>query len=381
MNKVVITIKKELRRILRDKKSLVMMLITPLTIPLFIIGFSYIYQDMSTKDTKKEYNVGVNYIINSDEQNIINNSFNVIYYENTNNLNKDYDEGKINAYIIKTNNNYKVYYNSMNIESAYVGNLSNNYLKNYNEFLAKNYLNTIGADTNLVYNNILYTHEELGGSNSLVNEVLIMGLVFAIMAITLSAIYSSTDATAGEKERGTLETILTFPIKSDELIMGKFLAIVISCLITSIISLILVIISLNYSKGAFEIYKTMSFSLGFSNIIFTFIILLSYSFFISGVCIVIASFAKSYKEAQSLLTPISMITIIPMFLDILEIHINPILSLVPIVSHTLLINEIFYGKIDILNIIIMLVSTIIYSIILVKIIAKMYKKESILFVS
>ena len=43
------------------------------------------------------------------------------------------------------------------------------------------------------------------------------------MAITVSATYPSTDSTAGEKERGTLETLLTFPIRSKDIIVGKFL--------------------------------------------------------------------------------------------------------------------------------------------------------------
>ena len=55
-----------------------------------------------------------------------------------------------------------------------------------------------------------------------------MAITFTIMAITLSCIYTSTDTTAGEKERGTLETILTFPISRKELIFGKYLAISIS---------------------------------------------------------------------------------------------------------------------------------------------------------
>lgn len=54
------------------------------------------------------------------------------------------------------------------------------------------------------------------------SEVVLMAITFTIMAITLSSIYASTDSTAGEKERGTLETILTFPIARKELILGKY---------------------------------------------------------------------------------------------------------------------------------------------------------------
>ena len=46
--------------------------------------------------------------------------------------------------------------------------------------------------------------------------------LFIMMAITVSATYPATDTTAGERERGTLETLLTFPIKSKDIIVGKF---------------------------------------------------------------------------------------------------------------------------------------------------------------
>ena len=53
-----------------------------------------------------------------------------------------------------------------------------------------------------------------------------------MMAITVSATYPATDTTAGERERGTLETLLTFPIKSKDIIVGKFLGVTVSSIIT-----------------------------------------------------------------------------------------------------------------------------------------------------
>ena len=71
-NAVIITVKKELRGIIRDKKSLLMMLVTPLLIPVFIFLFSGIYDSMMNKDTTvKEYNVGINYELTSIEKDII----------------------------------------------------------------------------------------------------------------------------------------------------------------------------------------------------------------------------------------------------------------------------------------------------------------------
>lgn len=377
---VFVTIKKELKRILRDKKSLLMMIITPLTIPLFIVGYSYLFQEIENKGEDSKYVVGVNYNLNDTENEIIKKlEFETKYYDNKEELDKAYDSEEIRAYIYLENELYTLYFNGMNIESSYASKLALNYLESYNTLLGQNYLNSIGADLNSVYSNIKYTTGSLAGDNSLVNEIVVMGLVFAVMAISLTAIYSATDATAGEKERGTLETILTFPLKSSELLSGKFLAIFISCFITSLVSLLLLVLSLIFSLNTFDIFESMSIQIGVSNTLLALVILTSYSLFISGLTIVISSFAKTYKEAQSLLTPISMVTIIPMFMDLMDIGFNHYMALIPVVNHTLLIEQIFYGKYDILDIVIMFISTIIYSIILIKLISILYRKEEILF--
>lgn len=88
------------------------------------------------------------------------------------------------------------------------------------------------------------------------------------MAITVSATYPATDATAGEKERGTLETLLTFPIKSKDIIIGKFLSVSLSSIITGIVSLLLMIVSLIIANGMFDIYKDVDLMLSTSSLIF-----------------------------------------------------------------------------------------------------------------
>ena len=127
-------------------------------------------------------------------------------------------------------------------------NLSGNEFKVYSYLLDKfqnvldKYNNNI--DISKVYNNINYTTNELKGESMFASEVVLMAVTFTIMAITLSSIYASTDSTAGEKERGTLETLLTFPITRKELILGKYLSICISGIITMLIGVILSITSL-----------------------------------------------------------------------------------------------------------------------------------------
>lgn len=382
MNNVFITIKKELRTILRDKKSLMMMLITPIMIPLFIFIFSYVYDKLMNTNENEKYYVGINYNLNDIEKNLISENLEIKYYENKDDMQKAYETNKIDAYVIKTNENYDIYVNDKTKNSSLASNYFSNFLSNYNDYLAQNYLSEIGADFNKVYKNITYNYVNLSGSDDLINTIVTMGFIFAVMAISLTAIYTATDIIASEKERGTLETILTFPIKNEELIIGKYLSIVISCLITSIISIVLTVVSFIIASKMFNIYNEAILNFNFSTITMGLLIMFTFSIFVSGLCIFIASKTKSYKEAQSSLTPVSLFTMIPMILDTLGIKMNLTLSLIPIVNHATFLKMIFcqtIGKNDIMYMLVMFISTIIYSVILIILISKDYKTEKVLF--
>lgn len=378
MNNIKITIKKELRSVVRDKKSLLMMALTPLFIPIFVILMSYMYESLTNREESK-YTIGTNYILNSIEEELLPDNIKVVKYDNIDNLKDAYKKNNISAYITKENNNYNIYVNTRTEDGSIVSMYLTNYLDIYNNYLGQNYLLENNIDITKVYNNITYTTNELEGESMFASEVVLMAVTFTIMAITLSSIYASTDSTAGEKERGTLETILTFPIKRKELILGKYFSICISGIITMLIGVILSIISLLFVKNTFSIYNNVVFNINIISIILTIIILLFYTLFVSGLCITIASFTKTFKEAQSALTPISLITCLPMFLSILNINLNNILNLIPIVNHTIVINDILTGTINYTNILMTIISSSIYIIILITYINKMYKSEKILF--
>ena len=379
MNNIIVTLKKELKLIIRDKKSLLMMALTPLFIPIFVILMSYIYEEIATNNEDKKYVVGVNYSLSNIEKELLSKELDIIYYDNIDNIKKDYDKKKIISYIIKDNNNYNIYTNTRSEDGSMAISYIVSYLDNYNNYLGQSYLIDNNIDLNKVYNNINYNINEIKGESVFGNQIILMAITFIIMSITLSSIYTSTDTTAGEKERGTLETILTFPISRKELVLGKYLAISMSGLITLMIGILLSLISLYYVKNTFTIYDNVIFNINIITITLIVLILIFYTFFISGICITIASFTKTFKEAQSALTPISLITCVPMFLELLNININGALAFIPIINHTIVVNEILTGTININSIIITIISSIIYIILLMIFINKMYKSEKILF--
>lgn len=379
MNNILITLKKELKLIIRDKKSLLMMAITPLFIPIFVILMSYIYEELTVNKDDKTYQIGVNYELSSTERELLSDEVKYAVYSSSKELEEAYNSNKILAYIVKDNNSYNIYANIQSEDGSMVTSLITNYLDNYNNYLGQSYLINNNIDLSKVYNNLNYNVTEIKGESIFGNQIILMAITFTIMAITLSCIYTSTDTTAGEKERGTLETILTFPISRKELIFGKYLAISISGIVILLIGVFLSIVSLYYVKNSFSIYDNVIFNINTITILLTILILSFYTLFISGLCITIASFTKSFKEAQSALTPISLVTCIPMFLEMLNINISGVLSFIPIINHTIVINNILTSSININNILITIISSIIYIIVLLLFINKMYKSEKILF--
>ena len=379
MNNILITLKKELKLIIRDKKSLLMMAITPLFIPIFVILMSYIYEELTVNKEDKTYQIGVNYELSSTERELLSDEVKYTVYSSSKELEEAYNSNKILAYIVRDNNSYNIYANIQSEDGSMVTSLITNYLDNYNNYLGQSYLVNNNIDLSKVYNNLNYNVTEIKGESIFGNQIILMAITFTIMAITLSCIYTSTDTTAGEKERGTLETILTFPISRKELIFGKYLAISISGIVTLLIGVLLSIVSLYYVKNSFSIYDNVIFNINTITILLTILILLFYTLFISVLCITIASFTKSFKEAQSALTPISLVTCIPMFLEMLNINISGVLSFIPIINHTIVINNILTSSININNILITIISSIIYIIVLLLFINKMYKSEKILF--
>ena len=246
--------------------------------------------------------------------------------------------------------------------------------------MQQNYLTQNGVDADSVLNIITVEEKALEQDNYFADFIKNYAFLFVIMAITVSATYPATDTTAGEKERGTLETLLTFPIKSKDIILGKFLGVTLSSIITGVISFILAIISLVIAENMFSIYDGLDIMFTPLSIVMAFIIIIVYSFFISGLCISIASTCKTFKEAQSALTPLTFISLFPgMIAFMINITTTPLLSVVPFLNYSLIFTDINAGNVNWLNIALMIISTFIYIAIVLGYIIKQYKSEKVLF--
>ena len=372
-------LKKELRELFRDKKSLAMMLIIPIFIPLIMLGMSALFEAQTNKDIEEYNKIGFAYDLSQEEKQIAEEMNIEVINGTEEELKQKYDNGEINLYITKDGNKYTLNSDSTDT-STYAKSLMESYFNAYKQYLQQNYLQTNNINPNEVLNIITVEENLIEEDNYFVDFIKNYAFLFIIMAITVSATYPATDTTAGEKERGTLETLLTFPIKSKDIILGKFLGVTISSIITGLISLVLAIISLIIAQDMFSIYEGMDIMFTPITIIFAIVVIIAYSFFISGLCISIASTSKTFKEAQSALTPLTFISFFPgMIAFMVEVTGTPLISIIPFLNYTVIFTDINNGNIDILNIALMLISTIVYISIVLTYIIKQYKSEKVLF--
>jgi sodium transport system permease protein len=214
-----------------------------------------------------------------------------------------------------------------------------------------------------------------------------LGGILGYMVILLSmtgAIYPAIDLTAGEKERGTMETILSSPISRLDLVLGKFFLVLSASLTTAILAIFSMGTSF-YVVGSSGVVASkdaaaLQLHIGLSTVLSVFLMALPLAVFFAAVLLTISLFAKSYKEAQSYLTPMTFVVVIPAVASLLPgVELTPKLALIPILSTSLVCKEIVAGTFHWNYIILILLSSSVYAAAGLFLAVKMFQRESVLF--
>ncbi|HXL22730.1 MAG TPA: ABC transporter permease [Candidatus Dormibacteraeota bacterium] len=214
-----------------------------------------------------------------------------------------------------------------------------------------------------------------------------LGGILGYMVILLSmtgAIYPAIDLTAGEKERGTMETILSSPISRLDLVLGKFFLVLSASLTTAILAIFSMGTSF-YVVGRSGLVSSkegasLQLHIGLSTVLSVFLMALPLAVFFAAVLLTISLFAKSYKEAQSYLTPMTFVVVIPAVASLLPgVELTPKLALIPILSTSLVCKEIVAGTFHWNYIILILLSSSVYAAAGLFLAVKMFQRESVLF--
>ena len=144
-------LKKELRELFRDKKSLAMMLVIPIFIPLLVIGMSALFESQMNVDTNEYNKIGFNYELSETEKQIAKEMDIDIVENTTKKLKGKYEEGKIDLYITKKDNHYTIHSDGSDA-STYASTLVETYFNTYKEILQQQALQENNINANQILN-------------------------------------------------------------------------------------------------------------------------------------------------------------------------------------------------------------------------------------
>ena len=212
----------------------------------------------------------------------------------------------------------------------------------------------------------------------------VIGYMVILLCLT-GSMYPAMDLTAGEKERGTMETILSSPISRLDLVLGKFFLVLTASLVTAALSVASMGISFwglerlrAFDKAGSDAAQ-LQLHIGPATVLSVFVMVLPIAVLFSAGVMTIALFAKSYKEAQSYVTPAMFVVIIPAVCAMLPIDLDAKLALVPILNAALLCKELVTGTYHWNYIAIIFLSTCVYAAAALFLAVKMFRREDVLF--
>ena len=202
-----------------------------------------------------------------------------------------------------------------------------------------------------------------------------------ILFCFMGSMYPAIDLGAGEKERGTMETLLTAPVNRFHILLGKFGVIVLTGMASAVVSMFGLYIGLRQSKELPpEILEVIVRILGADTILSIFSLLLPLTVFFAGVLLSVSLSARSFKEAQSLMTPLNIAIIVPAAIGMMPgVSMNFTTALIPVLNVSLATKEIIAGTMTSGNMVVVYVSLSAFAVVSLWGSALWFKRESTIF--
>lgn len=389
--------KKEIMDVIRDKKTILTMVVLPVILyPLLFLVIMQVTSMILVSQQERTYYIAYDQVADEHRQ-ALNDwiageedklDYNMKEVE-SNAPETDLKDEVIDAYITTTVTEeqitYEVHYLSAVTNSSMVSDM----LEEEIDSFAKKKAEDNAKEDGLNVKRVLYpvTAKLLDGSSDESSIGSILGSIIPFLMITsilMGSMYPAIDATAGEKERGTLETLLTLPIGNMELIMSKFLSV-------ATISVVSVFINVLSMGGiAAYLYSTVrAFSEGAGDfnlasfvpaILISVVCVIAFALFMSALVMCVCAFAKSFKEANNYVTPLTLVVILTGYIGFIpNIELSAKTALIPVANICLLMKALLVFKYDFALILMVLLSNVIYAFISVWFLGRIYNSESILF--
>ena len=199
-----------------------------------------------------------------------------------------------------------------------------------------------------------------------------------IIGLFLGSMYLAIDTMAGEKERNSLEPLLLNPIKRSNLLIGKLIATITFGIITMFATIAAFKVAMPFMPLA-DLGMTVDF--GLKNVSILVLVLAPLTVMAASLQTIVATYSKSFKEAQTYVNLLMFIPMIPsMALMFMPIKEKLWMMATPVLSQNLIINQIMRGEtVSTISIIAAIVGSLFVGLVLALIAIKLYKRESLLF--
>ncbi len=384
MHNILSIVKKELYRFLTDKK---LMLTTVLLPGLMIYGiYSFMGEGMMNMfETDEDYKPQVAVY---DLPDVLNTRFQILYMDMidvedlsveeakemtaSQNLDlvvvfpKDFNE----AISSPEKPEIEIYYNSVNNESSKTYQFVVNALDTYEESLAN-----------------VFTLNSKGETYDLASDEDMSAMIYSMMLpmLLLTFVYSgciavAPESIAGEKERGTIATLLVTPMKRSHLALGKVISLSIVALMSGVSSFTGTMLSLPKLMAS-ELDGVSAAVYSASEYFLLFLIVISAVLLLTAVISIISAWTSSVKEASTAVSPLMIVVMLIGVSSMLLSgeRVSTFLFMIPLYNLVLCMNGIFSFSYDLIQIMIALGVNLIVTGVLVFVLAKMFNSEKVMF--
>ena len=396
MKRAIVIFKKELLDTVRDRKAIFFMFIFPILLFPLIIGITTKIQ-MNVRQNEQEKTLTLAFIEKSND-----NILKELFYADSslviiNNISVNSADSLIKldsldaAVIIEEKFEDNILNNAtgkiqLHFQTEDDLEIAINRIKEkihtYSDLILSDRLSNMNIDKD-IFNPIEIIEVDLASSREKLGKTLggLLPYLF-IMFCFMGAMYPAIDLGAGEKERGTLETLLVAPATRIEILIGKFGVITLAGITSAILSLVGIVVSVlmltaipeEIIQFAFEVLQPVT-------IFFLITLLIPVTIFFAAMLLILSIYANSFKEAQSIITPLNFAILIPILIGsiIPGIHLDYITAVIPILNVSLACKEVIAGTAEVIPMILVYISSFVIAGISIYICSIWFQRESVIF--
>lgn len=386
---VSIVLRKELKDIFRDKKTWIFTLLLPILI--LPVMMYFIGNGVNSFTPEKPSDTKIAIVDNGHNTVFINFLKSTgITIDKVDNPKTALEKGNIKAIVeipanfdtdLKNGNNtfITIQNDESNPKSSSAKVMLENFVKTYSNSIVKQRLAAKGINPTIL-EPIALKFKNAASDNKMVGSILSFIVpMFLTLWTATGGMGAATDLAAGEKERGTLEPLLTTSPSRVSIMTGKYLTVLIMAILSAAASLVGLYASFAMNPNLFGINGSFKMTGAVIGIMIIASILTAAIF--AAIELTLSTFARSFKEGQTYLSPIVIIAMIPayMVMYLVPTELPTYYFVIPIFGTISIFKELIYGITNISHIGMFVASSLIYVIVTIYIASSMFNKESALF--